>query len=172
MKTMTRREFLKAGLGFTASAGGLGMIAGCATKPPKTATLVYPPLPHSKIQPPHEGCLIGFFREPEASLREKDSKYMPQRSPEIEAAQKAKTFNEYVEMLRRQNFFEERKRHQVDDEIAYVEKAISAKPFLFALPWTTTLYEEFPANQVTAVAIEDNISNATHGHHADPATTG
>jgi len=77
---------------------------------------------------------------------------MPQRSPEIEAAQKAKTFSEYVQALRKQNFFEERRRHQVEHEIAYVEKATNAKLFLFALPWTTTLYEEFPVNQATAAA--------------------
>lgn len=151
-KYMSRRQFLRTGISFTAFAGGLGMIGCATTEPPKTTAHVYPPLPHSKIQPPREGCLIGFFKEPDASLRGKDSKYMPQRSPKIEAAQKAKTFNEYVEALRRQNFFEERKRRQVDDEIAYVEKAISAKPFLFALPWTTTLYEEFPVTQVTAAA--------------------
>ena len=92
-KYMGRRQFLRTGLGLIAFAGGLGAIAGCATtEPPKTMAHVYPPLPYSKIQPPREGCLIGFFKEPEASLREKDSKYMPQRSPEIEAAQKAKTF--------------------------------------------------------------------------------
>jgi len=152
-KGMSRRQFLKAGLGFTAFAGGLGIIAGCATtEPTKTRTLVYPPLPHSKIQPPQEGCFVGFFKEPEASLRQKDSKHMPQRSPEIEAAQNAKTFDEYLETLRRQKFFEERRRHQIDDEIAYVANAIRGKPFLFALPWTTTLYEEFPANQATAAA--------------------
>jgi len=153
MKTMTRRELLRAGVGLAAAIGGWEMIPGCATtEPPRTTTFVYPPLAHKKIQPPHQGCLVGFFKEPETSLREKDSNYMPQHSPEIEAARKAKTFGEYVETLRKQNFFEERRRHQVEDEIAYVGRAINAKPFLFALPWTTTLYEEFPVNQATAAA--------------------
>lgn len=43
---MTRRKFLKAGVGFAAIVSGLEMIAGCATtETPKVMTLVYPPLP-------------------------------------------------------------------------------------------------------------------------------
>ncbi len=55
-------------------------------------------------------------------------------------------------MLKKENVLEERKRNQIANEITYVEKALGAKPFIFALPWTTTLYEEFPVTQVTAVA--------------------
>jgi len=150
---ITRREFLKVGVSLAAAASGLGVVAGCATtEKPKAITLVYPPLPYNKIQPPQEGCLIGFFKEPEASLKMKDSKFIPQRSPEIEAAKRAKTFGEYVGMLKKENFLQERKRYQIDNEMTYVEKALGAKPFLFALPWTTTLYEDFPVKQVTAVA--------------------
>jgi hypothetical protein len=50
---MTRREFLKVGVGLVAVANGLEMIAGCVTtETPKVTTLVYPPLPYNKIQPP------------------------------------------------------------------------------------------------------------------------
>jgi len=62
METMNRREFLRAGVGLAAVAGGLGTICGCATtETAKGMTLVYPPLPYNKIQPPQEGCFIGFF---------------------------------------------------------------------------------------------------------------
>ena len=52
-----------------AVASSLEMIGGCATtETPKIMTLVYPPLPYNKIQPPQEGCLVGFFKEPDASI--------------------------------------------------------------------------------------------------------
>jgi len=149
---ITRREVLKAGVGLAAVAGGLGMIPGCATtETPKAMALVYPPLPYNKIQPPQEGCLVGFFIEPEASLRMKDSTFIPQRSPEIEATRKAKTFDEFVEMLERANFFERIKRYQIANEIDYIEKALSAKPFIYALTWPK-LYSEFPLTQAIVVA--------------------
>ena len=69
MKRMTRREFLRAGVGLAAVETGLEMIAGCATnEPAKVTPLAYPPLPYKKIQSPQEGCLVGFFKEPDASL--------------------------------------------------------------------------------------------------------
>ena len=69
MNIMTRREFVKAGAGLVAVASGLELITGCATtESPKLTTLVYPQLPYNKIQPPQEGCLVGFFKEPDASL--------------------------------------------------------------------------------------------------------
>lgn len=62
MKTMTRREFLKTGVGFAAVASGFEMVGGCATtEAPRLTTLVYPPLDDHKIQPPQEGCLVGFY---------------------------------------------------------------------------------------------------------------
>jgi len=65
---MTRREFLRAGIGLAAVASGLEMIVGCTTtETPKVKTFVYPPLPYNKIQPPQEGCLIGFFKEPDTT---------------------------------------------------------------------------------------------------------
>jgi hypothetical protein len=66
---MTRREFSKAGVSFAFAAIGLEMIGGCATtETPKVTTLIYPPLPYQKIQPPQDGCLVGFFKEPDASI--------------------------------------------------------------------------------------------------------
>jgi hypothetical protein len=145
MKTMTRRQFLRAGVGLAAVASSLEIIAGCAsTETPKVTTLVYPSLPYNKIQPPQEGCFVGFFIEPEASLRMKDSTFIPQRSPEIEATQKAKTFDEFADMLKRGT-------SQISNEINYVEKALNAKPFIYSLPWSK-LYSEFPVTQAMAVA--------------------
>jgi hypothetical protein len=69
MKMMARREFLKAGLRLVIVTTGLKMIGGCATtEAPQVTTLVYPPLPYHKVQPPKEGCLIGFFEAPDPSF--------------------------------------------------------------------------------------------------------
>jgi len=126
MKTMTRRKLLKAGVGFAAVASGLQMIGGCATtEKPKGITVVYPPLPYNKIQPPHEGCLVGFFKEPEAFLKAKDSSFVLRRRPIIEV-------------------------NQVDNDITYIENALSAKPSLFIIG--KLLYSEFPMTQAIAVA--------------------
>jgi hypothetical protein len=82
---MNRREFLKTSVGLAAVVSGLKMIVGCAThEPAKVTSPVYPPLPYNKIHPPQEGCLVGFFKEPEASLKAKDSKFYYQRQPIFE----------------------------------------------------------------------------------------
>jgi len=150
MKTITRREFLTKGVGFAATLSCLELIASCATtETSKVKTLVYPPLPYHKIQPPQEGCLVGFFIEPETSLRMKDSAFIPQRSPEIEATRKAKTLDEFITMLKRGT--SSRKRYQISNEITYIEKALNAKPFIYSLPWSK-LYSEFPITQAMVVA--------------------
>ncbi len=152
MKRMTRREFLKAGVGLAAVASGLEMISGCATnETPKVMTLVYPTLPYNKIQPPEEGCFVGFFKEPEAYARLKDSRFIPQRSSEIEAARRVSNFDEFVEMLKKENFFEKMKKYPIGNEITYVEKAFGAKPFIFVL-LGPKLYSEFPVTQSTELA--------------------
>ena len=66
---MNRRGFLKAGVGLAVVVSSIEMIAGCATtKTPQVTPLVYSPLPYHKIQPPKEGCLIGFFEAPDPSF--------------------------------------------------------------------------------------------------------
>ena len=152
MKIVTRREFLRTGVGFAAALSCIEMIDGCATtETPKVKTLFYPPLPYNKIQPPPKGCLIGFFKESEADARLKDSTFIPQGSVEIEAARKAKNISEYIEMLKQENFFDETKKHQIDREITYVEKGLNAKPFTFVL-LESKLYFEFPVTESIAVA--------------------
>ena len=123
---MSRREFLKAGIVLAAVASGLEMIGGCATtETTKGMTIVYPPLPYDKIQPPQEGCLVGFFKEPEASLRAKDSKFVYRRLPIIEV-------------------------NQIENDITYIENALNAKPSIFII--TKLLYSAFPMTQAIAVA--------------------
>jgi hypothetical protein len=102
------------------------MIAGCATTDTtKGMALVYPPLPyHNKIQPPREGCLVGFFKEPEASLKAKDSKFVYQRQPIIEV-------------------------NQVDNDITYIENALNAKPSIIIIAGPK-LYHKFPMTQAIA----------------------
>ncbi len=135
-----------------AVASGLEMIGGCATiETRKVKTLVYPPLPYNKIQPPQEGCLVGFYKEPKSYARLKDSRFIAQQWPETEAARRAKNIDEYVEMLKKGNFFEKMKRYQIGNEITYVEKALSTKPFIFLLGWPK-LYSEFPGTQAMEVA--------------------
>ena len=86
-----------------AVANGVEMIGGCTTsETPKIKTVVYPPLPYNKIQPPQEGCLVGFFIEPEDSLRMKDSRFIPQESKEIEAIRRSKSFDEFRETLQKE----------------------------------------------------------------------
>jgi hypothetical protein len=149
---MTRREFLRAGVGLAAVATGLEMIGGCTTtEKPKVMTLAYPRLPHNKIQPPREGCLVGFFKESEADARLKDSKFIPQDSLEIEAARKAKNIDEYIEMLKKENFFDKIKTYQIENEITYIEKSLNAKAFTFVL-LNSMLYFEFPVTESIAVA--------------------
>jgi len=149
---MTRREFLRAGVGLAAFISGIEMIGGCATtETPKVMTLVYPPLPYNKIQPPQEGCLVGFFKEPEAYARLKDSRFIPKHLPEIEAAQKAKNIDEFVEMLKKEKSLGKTGRYEIGNEITYVEKALSARPFIFSLPWPK-LYSGFPVPQTIEMA--------------------
>ncbi len=121
MKTMNRREFLKAGVSLAAVASGVEMIGGCATTETRRAIPLY-----NKIQPPQEGCLVGFFKEPEAYARLKDSKFIPKQS--------AMTGG-----------------YQIGNEITYVEKALSVKPFIFVV-MGPKLYTDFPVTQSTEVA--------------------
>jgi hypothetical protein len=124
---MNRREFLKTSVGLAAAASGLKMIAGCATtEPAKVTALVYPPLPDKKIQPPREGCLVGFFKEPEASLKAKDSKFFYQRQPIFEV-------------------------NYVNNDITYIENALNAKPSIIIIAGPK-LYHKFPMMQTTMVA--------------------
>ena len=105
MKTMTRRKFLKTGVRLAVVASGLEVIGRCATsETPKVKTLVYSPLPYNKIQPPQEGCFVGFFKEPEAYAKLKGSTFIPQHSAEIEAARIVKNVDEFVEMLKTKSF--------------------------------------------------------------------
>ena len=118
---------MKAGVGLAAVASGLEMIAGCATTDTtKGMALVYPPLPYHKIQPPREGCLVGFFKESEASLKAKNSKFVYQRQPIIEV-------------------------NQVDNDITYIENALNAKPSIIIIAGPK-LYHKFPMTQAIAVA--------------------
>jgi hypothetical protein len=151
MHTMTRREFLRKGVGFAAVASGLEWIGGCATTDTtKGMPLVYTPLSYNKIQPPQDGCLVGFFKEPEAYARLKDSRFIPQHSAEIEAAQSVKNVDEFVGMLKTKSSGRTG-RYQIGNEITYVEKALSAKPFIFVV-MGPKLYTEFPVTQSTEVA--------------------
>jgi len=64
-KSLTRRDLLiKGGKAALAVGAGLSLdpvLSGCATiGPNETAPVIYPPLRGHKIQPPKDGCMIGF----------------------------------------------------------------------------------------------------------------
>ena len=64
MKTMTKREFLRAGVGLATIASGLELIAGCATtETPKDQINQPKEKIDYKIYPSKEGCLVGFYKE-------------------------------------------------------------------------------------------------------------
>jgi hypothetical protein len=61
---MTRREFLRAGLGLATAASGIGLLAGRATaQTPKNQIAPAKDKPDHKIYPPKDGCLVGFHKE-------------------------------------------------------------------------------------------------------------
>jgi hypothetical protein len=64
---LSRRQFLKhSGQAALAAAGAVvldAMLSNCATPSVKERTpVIYPPLKDHKVQPPADGCLVGFFR--------------------------------------------------------------------------------------------------------------
>jgi hypothetical protein len=65
-RNVSRRDFLKKAGQTAVALGGLELIACRTTQGPKTdvsrqgQTVVYPPLKGHKIQPPENGCLVGF----------------------------------------------------------------------------------------------------------------
>lgn len=149
MKKMTRREFLKAGVGLATVTGGLEMVAGCATtETPKVKTLVYPPLPNNKIQPPQEGCLVGLYKMSAMSYdRVRQDKV-------IEIANRARNVDEYVEMLKKEKAFFEgvKEKYRIDDTIAFYKNALGAKPFIFVPDLFARLYLGFPVAEASVVA--------------------
>jgi hypothetical protein len=61
---MSRREFIKSGVGLMAAAAGFGMIAGCAAKEPlKHKVMPTKVKADYKIYPPKEGCYVGFYKQ-------------------------------------------------------------------------------------------------------------
>ena len=67
MKILTRRDFLKKS-GLVAAALGVpstfpllsSRAATVGTESKETAPVIYPPLKGNKVQPPKNGCLVGF----------------------------------------------------------------------------------------------------------------
>jgi len=66
-KTISRRELFKeSGKAALALGGGFtldAIVTGCATVGFKeTGPVIYPPLKDHKVQPPENGCLVGFYK--------------------------------------------------------------------------------------------------------------
>ena len=146
---LTRREFLKAGVGSAAVICGLEMFAGCATtETPKVMPHVYPLLPYNKVQPPQEGCLVGLFR---MSAMVYDRVF---RDKLIEITNRARNVDEFVEMFKKEKGFFEgvMEKYRIADTIAFYKNALGAKPFIFAPDFSTDLYSPFPMANASVVA--------------------
>jgi hypothetical protein len=63
-KDMTRREFLRTGIGLAAAATSLEIITGCAApEVPKDRIIHTEQMSDYKIVPPQDGCLVGFYKD-------------------------------------------------------------------------------------------------------------
>jgi hypothetical protein len=61
---MSRRELLKAGVGFAAAVSGLDLVSGCAkTEAPINRIVPLKGKPDNKIYPSKEGCFVGFYKQ-------------------------------------------------------------------------------------------------------------
>ena len=170
VEDMTRREFLRAGVGLAAVASGLEMIGGYATAeaPPKVKAepVVYPPLPYNKVQPPKEGCLVGLYKD-DAVMN--DPIFQTKMN---EGTAKAKNIDEYAAMLKKEKDFMEsmNNKYPIGDNITYYENSLGAKPFIFALLHRPRLYLGFPIARVMAVAQNGVVPyvHANPGHYFRP----
>jgi hypothetical protein len=59
---MTRREFIRAGVGLAAVATGVNLIAGCTTTEVPLNRIAPKGNSNYKILPSQEGCLVGFYK--------------------------------------------------------------------------------------------------------------
>lgn len=104
--------------------------AKASSLPGSTESMLFLPLPYNKIQPPKQGCLIGFF---------KGAFFYRKKFDEI--AVKAKNMDELAEMFRKEGLHKGLE-PAVINKITYYEKALGSKPFIFALD--ERLHSEFP----------------------------
>jgi hypothetical protein len=135
---MNRRQFLKAGIGLTAFANSIEVIAGSIATAGtlttgKSEPIEYPQLPYNKIQPPKQGCLIGFFKGVFLYRKNFD-----------EIAAKAENIDELAAMFKKEGL-NKGLEPAVINRIAYYENALGSKPFIFVLH--ERLYSEFPISQ-------------------------
>jgi hypothetical protein len=176
MKIMTRREFLRMGVGVAAVASGLQVFAGCATTDAskgqvmaspaaiKPKLVIYPPLPYNKIQPPQDGCLVGLYKMPAMAY------YRVVQEKLIKIANKAHNVDEYVKMLKKEEgFFEGMKeKYRIDDTIAFYENAHGAKPFIFVPDSFAHLFSGFPMADASVVARSGMVPFVFGGISAHP----
>jgi hypothetical protein len=79
-KNIDRREFLERTT--KAIIGLAGLLSGCATTSfNETAPVIYPPLKGHKVQPPENGCLIGFGLQGSWSVYERATGKRPAIMP-------------------------------------------------------------------------------------------
>jgi len=145
----SRREFLKTGMSLVAVISGLEMITGCVTTETpavvKSEPINYPPLPYNKIQPPKEGCFVGFYKD---SGLEKDSLY---ESKQREISQKAKNLDEYVDILKNEkDLWSLINKYSVGDLITFYENSTGVKPSILSFHFP--MYLGFPMERSVTIA--------------------
>jgi hypothetical protein len=159
IQDITRRGFLKAGLGAAAAFGGLEFIAGCSTtetaKPSqieavpasvKAEPVVYPRLADKKVQAPENGCLVGF-RKVYAMLDSAEYKEL------FALTKKAKDLDE---LLRTSEPLREKVVLQlingINNNIDGYHKDLDRKPYIYCLYDTPRIFQDFPDILATPVA--------------------
>lgn len=159
-RNITRRDFLKKAGHATVALGSLELIAACVTSGPgdmrTTASLVsqekvfFPPLKDSKIQPPEQGCYVGFRKVYAVLGGAQKERELTQRAVKIAAEAKSHEEHDLIS----KPFIEEMTpiftaniKKNIDD----YEKNLGRQPYLFVLYETPRLFGYFPAKECEAV---------------------
>ena len=159
---ITRRDFLKT-VGLAAATATFGCATTEKPKPDMPPTLaatkpdqvIYPKLPESKIQPPENGCLVGFYKQ---YWTDQNS-----RREYIAVAEKAK---DQVEMWQLQEAlrqeYDKQFLQKIKQDIDEFRTVCGKGPFAYVLADTPKLYNPFPESQAALVS-EQGIVPFIHG---------
>lgn len=157
----SRREFLKKAGQVAVAIGGLELIASCATtetrKTPETdvsrqpETVSYLPLKGHKVQPPQEGCYVGFRRVYVTGPSSQEQREESRRVRELLSGPRdIGELRDRMESLRSQA--PEKVRGRIHDYVDYYENAIGRTPYTLILHETPHICYEFPTPEAEILA--------------------
>ena len=168
---MSRRAFLKAGIGLATIAAGLETISGCVAEKYKAQELIsparvepkrliIPKLPYHKIQSSKEGCLVGLHKY---TIGEDPITLSKMKNLNA----KVKDFSEFREILIREKSIESMAKERTISNIRYYEEHLGIKPFTFVLLDRPKLYLRFPEAESIELARRGIVPyvNACIGNH-------